>query len=102
MKRLALAALAVLLMMGCGGKKAPPPEDAETAETAETDEREAECDVDGDCGHNEMCIDGDCVSANSKAIYTRPSNAVTPEKVKHEVEKRTQAHEKRVDESLDL
>jgi len=93
MKRLAIAFVLCLSVSGCGGKKNAPPAE---------EEDEVGCDSNSDCESGWQCLDHECVDTSSKAIYTHPSNAVTPEKVKREVERRQEEHTKRVDESLGL
>ena len=94
MKRLGIALLLGSLLVACGAKK--------TAEPPPAGDDEPECETSADCEGNWQCLGGECVDTSSRAIYTDPSNAVTPEKVKREVEKRQRQHTEQVDKSLDL
>jgi len=104
MRRLGFAAaLALLLAVGCGGKKKDdekPPEQA--AESSEPADEEPECEVDDDCRANELCLDGECTSTARGGVYTNPRRAVTPEKVKREVEKRMQQGQDRIDRGMNM
>ena len=93
MKRLAMVLALGFAVSACSGKKAPE---------SEPEEDEVECQTNSDCEGNLQCLGNECVDTSSKAIYSNPSNAVTPEKVKREVELRQRAHTEQVDKSLDL
>lgn len=60
------------------------------------------CESNEDCQTGWACLDGECASTVTKDIYADPGNAVTPEKVKRELEKRTKQHADRVDKVLDM
>ena len=82
---------------GCKGK-------ATESSGPATDPAEAEvaCTTDDDCDGTLTCMGGACVDTSSKAIYTDPSNAVTPDKVQREVQQRTQQAVDRADEALNV
>ncbi len=92
--RFVAIALMVLALCGCKDKKKePPPEAADTAE---------ECEATADCDHGEICLAGKCAGTSQKTIITDPGNAVTPDKVKREIENINKAAGARSDKSLDL
>ncbi len=94
--------LTLALLVGCGGKKSEKKNGTdEAAESADQTEGAPECDTDEDCYQNEVCLDGKCTSTAGGAIYTNPGRAVTPGKVKREVEKRLQQGADRRDEYLE-
>jgi len=91
--RTSLLGLAVLLSVcGCKGKKGSS-EDAPAPVTR--------CASDTDCSAGWVCLDGKCADPGTGAIYGDPANAVTPDKVKRELEQTGQEHERDLDRSLE-
>ncbi len=82
-----------LAILACGGDK--------KADTS-GDEKTVECESNADCEDGLVCLDSECADPSVKAHFTDPSRAVTPQKVKREVDKRTEEHRKRIDKSLDI
>lgn len=81
----------------CGGDKKPASESNDSEKPAAA----ATCDTDDDCGQGLTCLGGECTDTSAKALYDRDStNAVTPEKVQREVDKRSQQHVDRANEAL--
>ena len=79
-------------LSACGkDKKASSGDDAETLV----------CESNDDCEEGWACLDGACANAASGAIYTDTANAVTPDKMKGQVEKIQENSQKRADEILD-
>lgn len=77
--------------LGCGKDKKVEPAEAEPLA----------CESNQDCEAGWVCLDGECASAASGAIYTDPANAVTPDKVRGEIEKIQENSQKRADEILE-
>ena len=88
---LALAFGASATALGCGKDKKAEPTEAEPLT----------CESNQDCEAGWVCLDGECASAASGAIYTDPANAVTPDKVRGEIEKIQENSQKRADEILE-
>ena len=66
------------------------------------DENEATvCESSDDCESGWVCLDGECASAGSGAIYADPASAVTPDKVKNEVDRINEKSQQRADEILE-
>ena len=63
--------------------------------------KEAACESNADCQQGEVCLAKVCASAAPGAIYTNPSNAVTPDKVKAQMDMVNKAAEERVDKILE-
>ena len=84
-----LLVLAMLFAVGCGDdkKKAAP--------------QPTSCTSNEDCLRDWLCMDEACVDPDSKAIYTDPQNAVTPEKVKRELQRIGDERQKKHDQLLD-
>ena len=97
-------AMAILfgLACSCGGKKEDKPAAPEPAGEGGGAQAEPECDVDDDCRGDKMCIDGQCISTEPGGVYRNPQRAVTPAKIKREVEKRMEQGEKRLDRGLEM
>ena len=89
MRRLVIIAVSVGLLGACSDKKNP----AEEPEIAK-------CESNEDCEQGEVCLANECASAASGAIYTDPSKAVTPDKVKRHVDMINEQAQKRADEIL--
>ncbi len=83
----------LLLSAGCG--------DSKKSENASPAEEQLVCEGNDDCEEGWVCLDGECANAASGAIYTDPSNAVTPDKVKAQVDKINANAQKRADEILE-
>ena len=100
MPRLPSLSLILLLALAaavpaCGKSKKP----AEQAE--EGDESARVCESNDDCEAGWVCLDGECANSASGAIYTDPGNAVTPDKVRGEVERIQQQAQERADKILE-
>lgn len=78
---------------GCGKDK--------QAKASEEDEEVLVCEETADCEDGWVCLDGECANSASGAIYTDPANAVTPDKVKREIENIQKNAQKRNDEILE-
>ena len=61
-------------------------------------DQSAECETADDCRRGWKCANGNCV----KPTYTKPRTAVTPDKVKRELEQVNKDYEKKVDKALDM
>jgi hypothetical protein len=59
------------------------------------------CEANEDCEEGWVCLAGECANAASGAIYTDPANAVTPDKVRGQIEKIQENSQKRADEILE-
>jgi hypothetical protein len=70
---------------------------------AEAPEEEAApaCETNADCAQGEVCLAKECASAAPGAIYTDPSSAVTPDKVKKEMEMINKAAEDRMNKMME-
>jgi hypothetical protein len=79
---LSLSALASL-PAGCKGKTPPSAPKS--------------CQKDTDCPDPLICLAGACADPRESAIYTNPSQAVTPQKVKQQVEQTNQQIEDKLD-----
>jgi hypothetical protein len=79
--------LALLLVCACGKSKpsAAPPE---------------RCEADRDCPEGWRCLAEKCANPAAGAIYTDPGHAVTPDKVRDQVQKTSDEHEKNVDDTV--
>jgi hypothetical protein len=89
-KSLVLVLAVALSLVGCTKKKAAPsPAEA------------ASCTSAADCSDGMVCLAGACTKSSSGAIYTDPSNAVTPDKVKRDFEQRGAQHAEDVDKALE-
>ena len=80
-----LLLLALLALAGCP-KSAPEATAGPKACASSTD-----------CPSGWVCLAKTCAHAAPGAIYTDTSNAVTPDKVKREVEQQLQAHDDKMD-----
>ena len=101
---LTLMALALFLLPACGKeeKAAPAPTPASEAPEPRPD-RKVACKSIDDCRTGQVSLDGRCLSANStKTVFTDRKNAVTPERVKRELEKQTKIRQKQLDRGLDM
>jgi len=97
MTRFSISSLALLFVLsaglsGCGKKKAAE---------EEVDDDSLTCETNDDCEAGWVCLAGECANSASGAIYTDPSHAVTPDKVKNQVDQINEASQKRADEILD-
>jgi hypothetical protein len=95
MRRLSLLVLCLGVLtfglLGCSDKKKPAAEEPEVAT----------CETNADCAQGEVCLANECASAAPGAIYTNPSTAVTPAKVKSHVEQVNEKAQKRADDLLE-
>ncbi len=92
MKRLAAVALAALLAASSACHKSKP---------ADTSSKPKPCAADSDCAQGWVCLAHACADPRASAVYTHPSNAVTPEKVKQQVEQVGAEHEADIDKRLE-
>ncbi len=92
MRRPLFCLLCLATLASCSGKKKPAADQAEQA---------SRCEDNSDCEESEVCLDGACASTAPGAIYSDPQNAVTPDKVKAEVERINKAAEDRADKELE-
>ena len=83
-------AAALFMMGGCGDKKAEPGAKANEA---------AACTQNSDCDRGMVCLAGECADPR---INKMPSNPVTPDKVKREVEDIHKRADERNQKALDL
>lgn len=90
MRPILVSALCLLFAQGCSDKKKAPAE-----------EQAASCEATSDCEAGQICLDGACASTAPGAIYTDTDNAVTPDKVKSEVDRINEQTEERNSEILD-
>jgi hypothetical protein len=81
-----------LAVSACKGKPEP---------AAEPPPPPASCATASDCPEHWVCLGGRCTDPSSTAIYSDPSNAVTPDKVEREVEQAGQKHEQDVDRAVE-
>ncbi len=93
-KPLSLLLGAALVMVACGKDKPSPTPPAEETESLA-------CDSNSDCERGWACLDGECANTAAGAIYTDPSSAVTPAKVKSEIERIQENSQKRADDILE-
>lgn len=95
MRRVAIALLFVASAAGCHRfkKNAAADDDAGPAAGATT----LACQATADCPSGWVCMAQRCTDPRSKAIYTDPANAVTPGKVRKEVEQQLE-HREQVEE----
>ncbi len=89
MKILVTGALIACLGMASGCRGKPPAEAGPKKARA--------CNTSDDCETGWVCLANACADMRSKAIYTDTANAVTPDKVKRELEQKLRAHEKKLD-----
>lgn len=92
MRRALLVVLVLVSLASCKGdqkKKAKP------------GAQPARCSQDADCDSGWVCLAGACTDPSAGAIYTDPSNAVTPDKVKQHVEDTAAQHGKDIDQALE-
>jgi hypothetical protein len=82
-------AIGLVVVAACGRSKAAPPVEPPDS-----------CKVDKDCPEGWHCLGAKCANPASGAIYTDPAHAVTPEKVKDQVEKVNAQHEENVDDKM--
>jgi hypothetical protein len=59
------------------------------------------CESDSDCKDGWTCLAQACADPRSGGIYSDPTTAVTPDKVKKEIELRTQQHAADNEKSLE-
>lgn len=90
MRPILISALCLLFAQGCSDKK-----------KATEEEQVASCEATSDCEAGEVCLDGACASTAPGAIYTDTENAVTPDKVKAEVDRINEKAEERANEILE-
>ena len=90
MRPILIPALCLLLAHGCSSKK-----------EAEEQEQATSCESSSDCEAGQVCLDGACASAAPGAVYTDTDTAVTPDKVKSEVDRLNEKAEQRANEILE-
>ena len=90
----------VLLGAGCGKKSSGSPSDGAPAAT--TEPAEPECENDDDCRRGKVCYLERCVDTSSQRDLLRHKGAVTPAKIRREVEKQTEVRQKQLDRGLDM
>ena len=96
--RVLLPAALAIALAACSDDEAEAPAEPQ-AEVEET--RPAECTTDQDCEAQMVCLAGACTKAAAGAIYTDPSNAVTPDKVQGDLEQRGAQHGENIDKALE-
>jgi hypothetical protein len=93
--RTALLVLAVLLAVsGCRSKGRASEDDRLPSAT--------HCASDSDCAGGWTCLGGECADPRPGAIVSDPASAVTPDKVRRELEQAGQKHENDIDRSLEV
>ncbi len=92
LNRIALG-IPLLVLVACSSNKGNSDEPEESAPMS--------CESTEDCDDNMVCLAGECASTRSTDIYTDPANAVTPQKVKAEIEAIQNTQQKRRDELLE-
>ena len=106
MIRLMLSLALCFAALGCGDKKEKTQTAPEASQPAagqpEATKKGPPCKSNADCNSGWFCLDGECASAKSKTVYTDPARAVTPDKVKRELERVNRKREADIDKSLDL
>ena len=84
------ALLLAFAIAACGGKSDSGPEK----------EKAKACEQSDDCPEGQVCLARKCAKTSEGAVYTDPGNAVTPTKVKQEVERQDQLNRDRVDKAM--
>lgn len=87
------SALAIAIAMTSCGKS--------NKEAQPQEEEVSSCESTADCGESMVCLDGECASTKGGAIYTDTKNAITPDKVRKEIEAIGDKRQQRYDELLD-
>jgi hypothetical protein len=90
--RTTLLVLVLLSVSGCRSKGRASEDDRTPSET--------HCASDSDCAGGRTCLGGECADPRPGAIASDPASAVTPDKVRRELEKAGQQHEQDLDRSL--
>jgi len=93
MVRTWLASLLLVLVvssLACGKKK-PAAENQKPPET---------CAEDKDCPQGWKCLAQKCANPAAGAVYTDPGHAVTPDKVRDQVQETNEQHEQNVDNAV--
>lgn len=94
--------LTLALAGSCGGKKSEEEQPSEeSAEPSEPGAKHPQCKVDEDCFQTEVCLGGQCISTARGGVYHNPRRAVTPAKVKGEVDRRLEEGQDRMDQRLE-
>ncbi len=83
-------------VVGCKGKT------SKQETLVEEDDGHRECETNDDCDNNWVCLAGECTDASSKAIYTDPKHAVTPEKMFDHLQEAAENSAHRADEALGM
>lgn len=83
-----LLALALLLAAACSGKTER--------------QQPIACTEDKDCPKGWVCLGEECADPSTKAVYTAPETAVTPAKVRDDVEQTSDRSRERVDQAMDM
>ncbi|MCP4447553.1 MAG: hypothetical protein GY811_19765 [Myxococcales bacterium] len=98
MARLSIPLVALVVglcvsISGCGKNK-------EADNAGEDESSDLTCESNSDCEPGWVCLEEECANAASGAIYTDTTNAVTPDKVRGQIEKIQEDSNKRADEVL--
>jgi len=88
-----LSLLLLLSLSACRGRKKSEAEPKPPAPAA--------CAANADCPEHWVCLASRCTDPGSTAIYSDPSNAVTPEKVEREVEQVGEKHQRDIDQAVE-
>ncbi len=59
------------------------------------------CSGNADCAENWICLAGKCTNPSEGAIYSDPSNAITPDKVEREMEQIGQQRDQDIDRRIE-
>lgn len=81
----------IFALGACGDKKKAAEEETTEVST---------CESNADCAQGEVCLAKECASAASGAIYTDPSNAVTPDKMLKHMDMVNESARKRADDII--
>jgi hypothetical protein len=79
----------LLLFLGACTKKPAPPH------------APAMCKENGDCDAPLVCLSGTCTDPRSSAFFLDPKSAVTPDKVKRQVEGIQDQHDKKLEKVIE-
>jgi hypothetical protein len=58
------------------------------------------CTSNQDCDNGWACLAGRCYDTRKSAVFTHPEQAVTPDRVRQEVEHQQELHMRRIDKDL--
>jgi hypothetical protein len=88
------ALVIVLALAGCHRKKIPAPAPAPSPSTA--------CASNQDCDDGWACLARRCADARKVGAFTHSEQAVTPEKVRLELEQRQDQHMRQIDKAAEM